>query len=214
MVGPCRRRSGSLATWTPVSIDLEPEPAVAASDASEPVAEAPLPKAVTVRAREVRTRDRTVTLEVAAPTMPGAYRLQVTMLDAGRRPLPSADRPSIRAAVVRVWADRAVAYDLRSTADGDGVTLRVTNTGAEPIPAQPDWGAAAAKDPEELDVRSAVTLTATSGDPARPSPIVLLHAPLAEDLAPGATLVFHVRGIEEATLSTRELAVRRPPRAR
>ena len=50
---------GFTATWTPVSIDLEPEPAVAASDASEPVAEAPLPKAVTMKAREVRTRDRT-----------------------------------------------------------------------------------------------------------------------------------------------------------
>jgi hypothetical protein len=192
------------ATWTPISIDRAAVPGDAADAAdaaggAPEAADAPLPKAVTVRAREIRARTGAATLEVASPGTPGRYLLQVRLLDAGRRTLPSGDRPSVPAVGVHVWGDQAVAYDLDSTADGLGVILRVTNTGTEPIPALPSWASSAPRDPEAVAKRSRVTLTATSSDLARPAPVVLLASPLAEDLQPGATLVFNVRGIQAST---------------
>jgi hypothetical protein len=190
---------GFEATWIPVSIDRELESDDAAPGAVERTAAPALPKAVTVRAREARAGKRDVTLTVAAPKAPGTYRLQVTMLDTGWRPLPATDRPSTPATTVRVWADRAVSLDLEPSADGRGLTLRVANTGTEPIPARPARAASTIKDPELATARSMLTLTATSGDPDRPAPVVLLDASLPEDMAPGATLVFHVRDIGAAT---------------
>jgi hypothetical protein len=193
-------KSGSLpeaisfqATWTPGTLD-----GMRQSEASDGTT-TPTARPVTVRAREARAREALATLVVAAPKAPGTYRLQITMLDAGRRPLPASDRPTVPAFDVRVWADRAVDYQVQSDAAGSGVVLRVTNTGRTTIPALPSGGEKVPADPEVLAMRTVVTLTATSTASGDSSPVLLVSAPLADDLPPGASLEFHAPDVAAAT---------------
>ena len=152
-----------------------------------------------VTARRARTGSRVITLSVAGPREPGTYVLDVEMLDAGRRPLPAADRLDIPGVEVHIWADRAVGYDLQPGHDGTGAVVRITNTGRVTIPSAPDQAAPGSRDPEAETARSLVTVTASSGDPAEPQSVVLLAAPLAADLLPGASASFGVTGIVAAT---------------
>lgn len=154
---------------------------------------------VTAVVRPSSLRHTAMTLRVQAPAQPGTWHLRLALLDKGGRPLPAPDRVGIPAVAVRVWADRAVDYALTPTRDGTGVVLRVTNTGREAIPALPSWDGAAPADPEVQAARSAVLLTATTGDPGTPAPIALVASPLSEDLEPGASLEFAVPGIRTLT---------------
>jgi hypothetical protein len=165
-----------------------------------PVASVPAPtRSTTVGARRVRTEAHAITIAVAAPREPGRYALGVEMLDTGGRPLPAAQVIDIPSVEVRVWGHRAVRYDLEPSVDGTGVVVRVTNTGLVPIPAGTVLSSSASRDPDAKSVRSIVTLTASTNDPASPSPVLLLETPLPTGLLPGASVSFDVPAIAAAT---------------
>ncbi len=178
------------ATWVPVALD---------ADVVAPTAGGTDARPTTVKARRARARARTITITATAPRQPGRYRLQVSMQDLRGRPLPRADRITIPAVDLRIWANRAVGVDLEPGPDGRSLTVRITNTGREAIPAVPTWASSAPSHTEIQEVRSVVTVTATSGDPAQPAPVTLLSAPLADDLKPGASVTFALHGIDAAT---------------
>ena len=152
-----------------------------------------------VAARRVRTEARAITIAVPAPRAPGRYRLDVSMLDSGGRPLPAGDVVHIPSVEVRVWSDRAVTYDLAPSLDGTGVVVRVTNTGLVAIPAVHHRNSSASRDPDARMVRSVVTLTASTNDPTNLLPVRLLATPLVTDLLPGASVSFEVPGIAART---------------
>ena len=147
-----------------------------------------------VAARRVRTGARAVTLAVTAPREPGSYLLEVELRDAGGRLLPRAERLDIPDSEFRVWGARAVSYDLAASDDGTGAVVRITNTGRTPIPSVRYEVSPDPRDPEADGVRSVVTVTASSGDPANPQPVLVLASPLAGDLQPGASATFNVTG--------------------
>ena len=180
-----------VATWVPVALDSD----VIAAPASAPAGGHPTP----VKARRARSGAHAITLTVAAPRKPGNYRLRLAMLDTRGHRLPRADRIPIAPVDVRVWADRAASVDLEPGPDGTGVTVRITNTGRQAIPAVHTWLASGTSGTEVQEVRSVVTVTATTSAPAGPVPLVLLAAPLRGDLAPGASVTFDVPGIDAAT---------------
>jgi hypothetical protein len=106
-----------------------------------------------------------------------------------------------------VWGDRAVSYDLEPRSDGDGVVVRITNTGRTTIPAVSHIPPAL-RDLEAEVAHSIVTVTASSSDGADPAPLPLITSPLLADLLPGATVSLDVTGIEAVTgRSTNWLAV-------
>jgi hypothetical protein len=143
---------------------------------------------------------------VATPVSPGSYRLDLEMRDVGGRPLPAKERMSIPSVEVRVWGDRAVSYDIEPRPDGDGVVVRITNTGRTTIPAGPHIPPAS-RDREAEVAHSIVTVTASSSDGADPAP--LTTSPLVADLPPGAAVSLDVTGIDAVTgRSTNWLAVK------
>ena len=180
-----------VATWMPVALDSDG----ITTTPSAPAKDQPTP----VRARRARSAAHAITLTVAAPRQPGSYRLRLAMLDVRGRPLPRADRVPIAPVGVRIWADRAASVSLEPGADGTGVTVRITNTGRQPIPAMRSWVPSPASYLDVRTARSVVTVTASSDDPANPGPVVLRVEPLAADLAPGASVAFDVPGIDAAT---------------
>ena len=183
---------GFVATWVPVELDATL--AAAASGTTPHRA-----KAITTKARRTRSARHAITLSVAAPRQPGSYQLRLSMRDLRNQPLPRADRVRIPRANVRVWADRAAGVELLPSAGGAGVTVRVTNTGRQVIPAARTGVSSSSEAAPVEAVRSTLTITAAGGDPGTAAPVMLLDAPLPHDLAPGATVVFHVPGIDAAT---------------
>jgi len=179
------------ATWVPVTLDAE---TVEASVGATPP--------VTVKTRRTSTTAHAITLAVATPRQPGRYRLQVTVHDVKGIPLPSSDQIAIPQADVRIWGDHAVGVALEPGPDGTGVTVRITNTGRKAIPAVPDWAASVPSEDEVQDVRTIVTVTATSVEVAEAAPVVLLAVPLADALQPGESVAFNVPGISAATART------------
>ena len=121
------------------------------------------------------------------------------MLDLRGRRLPRADRVAIPRADVRIWADRAVSVGMEPAGDGTGMTVRITNTGREAIPAVTSWAPSSPGHAGILAARTVVSVTATGGSPAGPEPVQLLATPLADDLAPGASVTFSVPDIDAAT---------------
>jgi hypothetical protein len=185
------------ATWQPIALDsIDPTnaspaaPAPNAADASH---------ATTVAARRVGTGTRRIALTVATPPAPGNYRLDLQMRDVGGRPLRATERVGIPSVEVRVWGDRAVSYDLEPRPDGDGVVVRITNTGRTTIPAALPEISPASRDLEAEVVRSFVAVTASSSDAADPAPVPLITSPLVADLLPGASVSLDVSGIEAMT---------------
>jgi len=198
-----------VAVWQPVELDADRAAAATASAAAlagspgdGPTAgslEAARPP-VTVAASRLAGGPRTVTLATKAPGQPGRYLLSLEMRDAGGTPLPGGQRVAIPSVPLRVWADAAVSVGLAPTADGDGVTVQVTNTGRLPIPAEPAPapGGRLVGEPESGQDRSVVTVTAT-GASDDSAPILVLSAPLAADLLPGETATFVATGIGKLT---------------
>jgi hypothetical protein len=176
-----------VASWEPIELD------------SDVVAAMSSPAVAGVDARRVKTQKRAITLAMATPPEPGSYLLHLELRDAGRRPLPAADRVDIPGVEVRVWGDRAVSYDLEPSVDGTGAVLRITNTGREAIPALLSQVQPEPRDPEAQASRSVVTVTASAGDRVDPDPVLLIAAPLVADLLPGDSVSFDVPAIEAAT---------------
>ncbi len=193
-----------VASWQPISLDSDvvaaatSGPATGAADGATPPTGDPRGP-TRVAARRVGTTTRSITLAVAAPGEPGTYLLDLEMRDAGRGPLPAAERLDIPGAEVRVWGDRAASYDLASSPDGTGAVVRITNTGRAAIPAVPSQASPGPRDPEARAARTIVTVTASSSDAVNPRPVVLLTAPLTADLAPGASVSLGMPAIEAAT---------------
>ena len=152
-----------------------------------------------IAARRVRTRARAIMLAVTAPREPGTYLLDIELRDKGGRLLPRAERLDIPATEIRVWGARAVSYDIAPGDDGTGAIVRITNTGRTPIPSGESRVSRGSPHPEAEGIRSAVIVTASSSDPADPQPVVLLAAPLGDDLQPGASAAFNVPGIAAST---------------
>jgi hypothetical protein len=140
---------------------------------------------------------------VLAPAAPGRYLLNVEMRDSDRRPLPAADRIRIPGVEVRVWADRAVSYDIEPDVAGDGAVVRIMNTGRTTIQAISPRIPPASRDPEAEVSRSLVTVTASASGPANAAPRQLITAPLIADLPPGASVSLDVPGIKALTGMTR-----------
>jgi hypothetical protein len=138
---------------------------------------------------------------VAAPVSPGSYRLDLEMRDVGGRPLPAKERVSIPSVEVRVWGDRAVSYDLEPRPDGDGVVVRITNTGRTTIPAV-SHVPPPSRDLEAEVAHSIVTVTASSSGGTDPAPLQLITSPLVADVLPGASVSLDVTGIEAMTGSS------------
>jgi hypothetical protein len=179
------------ATWVPVTLDAD----VLGADAGDPTP-------ATVKARRAGSEVQAITLAVASPRQPGRYRLQVTMHDVKGAELPRSDRIAIPSTDVRVWGDCAVGVTVESGADGTGVTVTLTNTGRETIPAVPEWAASGPSEDEIQEVRTTVIVTAAAGEHSKVAPVVLLTVPLAEDLQPGESISFDVPGIGAATART------------
>ncbi len=193
--------AGAIDATTPSIDPANPPPAALGPSAAD------AKRATTVAARRVGTGTRRITLSVATPVSPGSYRLDLEMRDVGGRPLPAKGRLGIPSVEVRAWGDRAVSYKLEPRPDGDGVVLRITNTGRATIPAEPHIPPAS-RDHEAEAAPSIVTVTASSIDGADPAPLPLITAPLVADLLPGATVSLDVTGIEAVTgSSTNWLAV-------
>jgi hypothetical protein len=182
------------ATWVPVVLDAELVDASTSTGAAKPV---------TVKARRASSTANAINLTAATPRQPGRYRLQVTMVDVKGAALPSADRITIPNAQVRIWGDHAVGVTVQPGAHGTGVSVRITNTGRKTIPALPDWAASVPSEEEIQDVRTTVTVTATSVELAGAAPVVLLAVPLADDLLPGKSITIDVPGINATTARTR-----------
>jgi hypothetical protein len=194
-----------VGTWEPIALDSDPL-TIAASGAPGPNAADAIP-ATTVAAHRVGTGTRRIALLVATPVSPGTYLLDLEMRDVGGRPLPAKERVAIPSVEVRVWGDRAVSYDLEPRSDGDGVVVRITNTGRTTIPAVSQIPPAL-RDLEAEVAHSIVTVTASSSGGADPAPLPLITSPLVADLLPGATVSLDVTGIEAVTgSSTNWLAV-------
>jgi hypothetical protein len=202
--------SMSDATGTTLAGALAGTPAgtPAATPAAAPAVTSGHGRTMAAPARRTASATHSITISLATPRQPGRYRLQVTMLDSNGGALPRTDRLRIPAAGVRIWGDRSVSVSLAPGAGGTGVVLRITNTGRAAIPAAGGWLPSAIKDAEVRpagdagqlrQVRSFVTVTASSVDPAHPDPVVLLTTPLASDLRPGASITFAVTGIDLAT---------------
>ncbi len=195
---------GFVATWVPVELDSEvlttaaTDPSAAPPGTTKEGAQEP-GRPTSVVASRVRAGTRSITLAVAAPHEPGSYLLEVEMRDAGRRPLPAADRVDVPGVAVRVWGDRAVSYDLEPSPDGAGAVVRITNTGREAIPAAPGQAPPEPRDPEAQVARSVVTVTASAGEPGNPASVLLIAAPLHGDLLPGASFSVNVPAIDAAT---------------
>ena len=157
----------------------------------------------------LRTASRGVVLGIEAPTAPGEYRLELSMLDAGGTPLPARQRAAIPALDLHVWGEDAVAVSMATTPDGAGVTVTLTNTGRAAIPAVaqaaagPGPGAGPTAQPhlDAQEEQSVVTVTASAG-PGGPVLASLLSIPLAADLVPGASVAYDVTGIDAATART------------
>jgi hypothetical protein len=206
-----------VATWEPIALDADvmttrvtapaiapssPSPGAAGSDGADAV------RSTIAAGRRVGTEARRIALMVAAPVDPGRYLLHVEMRDTGRRLLPATERVRIPSVEVRVWGDRAVSYDVEPDAAGDGVVVRITNTGRATIPAFSPRIPRASRDPEAVVARSFVTVTASATDPANSAPLLLMRAPLVADLLPGARVSLDVRGIVARTGSpTNRLSV-------
>ncbi len=152
-----------------------------------------------VRVRRVRTRSRSITFAVAAPSEPGRYLLRLEMRDSDRHPLPARERLRIPGVEVRVWGDRAVSYDVKPARGGAGAVIRITNTGRTTIPAAPGQIAPRPRDPETRAARTVVTVAASAGEPGSSAAVLLLTAPLRADLPPGASLSLNVPGIDALT---------------
>ena len=157
---------------------------------------------MTVKTRRAGSRAHAITLAVATPRQPGRYRLQVTMHDVKGTALPRTDRIAIPQADARIWGDHAVGVAVEPAPDGTGVTVRITNTGREAIPAVPEWADSVPHQDEIQEVRTTVTVTATAVEPSKAAPVVLLTAPLADALQPGESVAFNVPGIGAATART------------
>jgi hypothetical protein len=193
--------AGAIDATTPSIDPANPPPAAPGPNAAD------AKRATTFAARRVGTGTRRITLSVATPVSPGSYRLDLEMRDVGGRTLPAKERMSIPSVEVRVWGDRAVSYDLEPRPDGDGVVVRITNTGRTTIPAVPHIPPAS-RDLEAEVAHSIVTVTASSSDGADPAPLALITSQLVADLLPGATVSLDVTGIEAVTgSSTNWLAV-------
>jgi hypothetical protein len=186
---------GPIEATAPSAPPAHPSPSAAASVRADPV------RSTIVAARRVGTAARRIALVAAAPVAPGRYLLDVEMRDSDRRLLPAAERVHIPSVEVRVWGDRTVSYDLEPRPDGDGVVVRITNTGRTTIPAVPDFPPSS-RDREAEVAHSVVTVTASSSGGTDPSPLPLITSPLVADLPPGATLSLDVTGIEGVTGSS------------
>jgi hypothetical protein len=193
---PAPSGPGALEVVAPPSGSATRSPAAPVPNVPEPT------RSTSVAARRVRNEAHTITIAVSAPREPGRYQLDVEMRDSGGRPLLAADVVDIPSVEVRVWSHRAVRYDLGPTVDGTGVVVRVTNTGLVAIPAGTDRNSSAPRDPDAKSLRSIVTLTASTNDPKKPSPVRLLETPLVRGLLPGASVSFDVPGIAVATGQT------------
>ncbi len=211
--GPIPAAVEFVAQWVPVELDADavaaagpgaaaPMPGAAAAGAGAVAAAAkpsPARPTITMAATRARTGPRSVTLTVTAPRQPGRYLLHVDMRDTGGQPLPVAERVRVPSVAIRAWGDRAANIELQPDLDLMGAVVRITNTGRLAIPAASQLDAAAAGDPEAGASRSVVTVTAWPSDGAEDNPVVLLSSPLANDLRPGASVTFDVRGIAAAT---------------
>ena len=153
---------------------------------------------VTVHADRTRSTSNAVTLAVATPRLPGQYQLSLELRDAGGTPLPKAELVRIPGVSVRVWGDQSMSIDLAASADGTGVVVRLTNTGRQPIAAQPAVDPTGPSDPESRAFTT-LTVTATIGDAANPAPVVLLATPLRTDLKPGESASFQLPDVVAAT---------------
>jgi hypothetical protein len=183
---------GFVATWVPVELD--------ADLIASPVATRVKAHATTVKARRTRTAGHAITLSIAAPSQPGTYRLRLALRDLRGQRLPRADRVAVPTVDVRVWADRAARVDLEPSPGGTGVTVRITNTGREVIPAvRAGVPSTTTSDTPVEAVESVLTVSATGGDPASSAPVVLIEERLPHDLAPGESVTFRVPGINAAT---------------
>ena len=188
-----------------------PSPAAAASSAAPatasgavgagvivaPAAPADRPP-VRVHADRTRSSANTVTLALAAPRLPGQYQLSLELRDTGATPLPKGELVRIPAVSVRVWGDQSMSIDLATTTDGTGTVVRLTNTGRQPIAAQPAVDPTGPSDPESRAFTT-VTVTATTGVAANPVPVVVLATPLRTDLKPGESATFQLPDVVAAT---------------
>ena len=185
----------AAAAAMPASPFPVPAGATAAPDTAGP---APARPAITVAATRRRSTSRSATLALSAPSQPGIYTLHVDMRDAGRSPLPAAQRVAIPDVGARVWADQAVSVNLVPAPDGDSALVQITNTGRTTIPAAQD--PTGASEPGEQAIPSIVNVTAAaSNESDGTTPALLLFQPLASDLQPGQTATFSVSGVTAAT---------------
>jgi len=193
--------AGAIDATTPSIDPANPPPAAPGPSAAD------TKRATTVAARRVGTGTQRITLSVATPVSPGSYRLDLEMRDVGGRPLPAKEQMGIPSVEVRVWGDRAVSYDLEPRPDGDGVVVRITNTGRATIPAVPHIPSASRDLAAEV-AHSIITVTASSSDGPDPAPLPLITSSFVADLLPGATVSLDVTGIDAVTgRSTNWLAV-------
>ena len=153
---------------------------------------------MTVPARTVRSKGRSITLSVVAPPEPGRYVLDVQLRDAGRISLPARERVHVPGVEVRVFDDRAVTYNLEPSHDGAGVAVRITNTGLVTIPADPGLSPSSSGVKTEA-VRSLVTVAASASASTGLEPVRLIASPLVDDLVPGASISFTVPDVEALT---------------
>lgn len=154
--------------------------------------------ALTTVAGRLASSAHAVTLAIPAPAQPGRYQLSLGLRDTGGRTLPGSELVQIAPVAVRVWGDQAVAVALTVGSDGSSVSVRITNTGRQPLPVHLDPDAASPGDPDSR-ASTTVAVTATSVDPENPTPVLLLAAPLAADLAPGASTTFALPDVVAST---------------
>ncbi len=216
------------ATWIPVALDVDTPQTASAMQVAAPTAIEASPgttvppqatgeatpaaavpnlvvsrSALTVAATRRASSPRSVTLSVPGPGQSGIYTLKIDLRDTGGSVLPAAQRVAIPSEAVHVLSNLAVSVAISPSPDGNGATVRLTNTGREAIPASttisghvPD--SVLPGQPAPVAAPTVVSVTAVSS-PVVEGPVPLLSAALASDLAPGASVEFAVSGVTQLT---------------
>lgn len=165
------------ARWTPI--------AVAENDvAAPPALAAPAWALVAGDKRSASSGSGTASLAVAAPQLPGLWRLDLDPRDVGGGGLPASDHPSISSIVVRVAAPAEALLGLGISSDGR-LVASVTASGTAAVGGpSPAAGASVLRPATTTSILEAWSVPL---DPSLPS-TRLAGAPLPAVLPPGGTI--------------------------
>jgi len=181
--------------WTPVAV-IEASAEVPAAAPDAPWRFAP---------RTDKPGDA-VRLELAAPALPGLWRLDVEARDSDGRPLPETDRPPIPSLEVRVLAPGEIGVALSVGDDGDlAATVTIAGLG-------PDGdGADDADAPDPADPADDAKVTPDDpADPADDAKVTPDAAAATQSVGTGATLEVWALPLDPAQSSYRQALVPLP----